>query len=299
MAKSFYTLIIVPHAGSKLHKLRFPVRVVYLLAAIGVVSFLVAVTLGFNYTKMAFRTADYNKLQTENQDLKIQKKNLEVSTLKLNTRLNDLESLSVKLTELVEKNNSWNKKLAFKVSIPALGGSKVDYSTADLVHVSRVIAGMDSLKDRTADLESQLKLLEQVAEKRAAIIRYTPTEWPVHGRVTSPYGHRTDPFDGGGEMHLGIDIGALYGTPVHSPADGIVVFANRKAAYGNLIVIDHGNGITTRDGHLSRFNVHAGERVRKNEIIGYVGSTGRSTAPHLHYEVRVHDHPVNPRRFLP
>ena len=98
---------------------------------------------------------------------------------------------------------------------------------------------------------------------------------------------------------MGVDIAALFGTQVRAPADGKIIYAQRKAAYGNLIIVDHGNGLTTRHGHLSRFAVSVGQRVRKNEVIGYVGTSGRSTAPHLHYEVRVNDRAVNPRDYLP
>jgi murein DD-endopeptidase MepM/ murein hydrolase activator NlpD len=100
-------------------------------------------------------------------------------------------------------------------------------------------------------------------------------------------------------MHLGLDISALYGARVLAPADGFVIYAERKAAYGNLIVVDHGNGLTTRFGHLSRFLVKVGQKVKRNDVIGLVGTTGRTTAPHLHYEVRLNDRAVNPRTYLP
>ena len=246
---------------------------------------------------MAFQVADYNKLQAENVDLKVQKRNLEVSTVKLDSKLAALESLSERLTNLIE-DGSWAKRFP-KANIPAIGGSKVDYPTADLLRRMDLKAGVDLLKDRASDLEGQMKLLEQIAEQRNYIMRFTPNIWPVRGNITSHYGNRADPFNGEAELHQGLDISALYGSRVLAPADGIVIYAQRKAAYGNLIILDHGNGLTTRHGHLSRFNVHVGQRIHKNDIIGFVGSTGRSTAPHLHYEVRLNDRPVNPRGYLP
>ena len=297
MARSFYTFIIVPNASSRLHKLRLTMSALYILAAIGAISFLVTLGLGFSYAKMAFIVADYNKLQAENVDLKVQKKNLEVSTVRLGTKLSALENLSEKLTSLIQ-NDSLNKRLP-KLNVAAVGGSKVDYPTADLIGNSNLRSDVDVLKDRTTDLESQMRLLESVAVTRANIVRYTPTIWPVKGNISSHYGSRPDPFNGDAEMHLGLDISALYGSLVHAPADGIVVFAQRQAAYGNLVVLDHGNGLTTRHGHLSRFNVHVGQRIHKNDVIAFVGTTGRSTAPHLHYEVRLNDRPVNPRTYLP
>jgi murein DD-endopeptidase MepM/ murein hydrolase activator NlpD len=99
-------------------------------------------------------------------------------------------------------------------------------------------------------------------------------------------------------MHLGLDISAPFYAQVHAPADGVILYSERKAAYGNLLIIDHGSGLTTRFGHLSRFLVKAGTRVKRGDVIGLVGMTGRATAPHLHYEVRLNDRPVNPRTYL-
>ena len=245
---------------------------------------------------MAFKAADYDKLQVENTSLKIQKKNLEVATVKLGEKLSNIENLFEKIQNLVENDNMTKRG---KLNMPAVGGSKVDYPTAELLGSPNLKNGIDLLKDRTAEMETQLTLLEQVAEKKATIRRLTPTIWPVKGHITSHYGNRADPFNGEAELHLGLDISALFGTQVHSPADGKIIYAQRKAAYGNLIIIDHGNGLTTRLGHLSRFNVKVGQRVRKNDVVGYVGTSGRSTAPHLHYEVRLNDRPVNPRNYLP
>jgi len=297
MAKSFYTFIVVPDASSRLRKLKLPARALHALAAIGILSFFVAVGLGFNYMKMAFKAADYDKLQAENTSLKIQKKNLEVAAVKLGEKLSNIENLFADIQNLVE-NDSLTKR--GKLNIPGVGGSRVDYPTAELLGSANLKDGMDLLKDRTTEMESQLTLLQELAQKKASIRRITPTIWPVKGNFTSHFGSRTDPFNGEAtEMHLGVDISALFGTQVHAPADGRIIYAQRKSAYGNLIIIDHGNGLTTRMGHLSRFNVKVGQKVRKNDIVGYVGTSGRSTAPHLHYEVRLNDRPMNPRNYLP
>src|SRR5262245_56101860 len=127
MGKSFYTFIVVRNASSRLHKLKLPTRSLHLLGAIGILSFFVAVGLGFNYAKMAFKAADYDKLQTENTDLKIQKQNLEVATRKLGEKISNLESTSQKIQTLIENDNSVKSG---KLNGPAVGGSKVDYTTA-------------------------------------------------------------------------------------------------------------------------------------------------------------------------
>jgi murein DD-endopeptidase MepM/ murein hydrolase activator NlpD len=296
MGKSFYTFIVVPNASSRLHKLKLPARAIYILGGIAILSFFAAIGLGFSYAKMAFKAADYDKLQAENTDLKVQKKNLEVVTLKLGEKLSNLQSISERIQSLIDK-DSLTKRA--KVNAPAIGGSKVDYPTSELLRSADLIDGIALLKDRTAEIEGQFSALEQVAVERATRLQYTPSVWPVKGTITSHYGNRSDPFNGEAELHLGLDISAIYNSQIHAPADGVVIYANRKAAYGNLVVVDHGNGLTTRYGHLSRSLVKISQRVKKGEVIGLVGTTGRTTAPHLHYEVRMNDRPINPKRYLP
>ncbi len=294
MPKRFYTFIVVPNASSRLHKVRIPVPVVYVLAAIGIVSFFVVVGLGFNYMRMAFKVSDYNTLQAENAELKVEKQNLEVTTKKLSSKISSLETLSQKLTALIENDEVLKKQRGKN----AVGGTKTNYPTSDFLR-DISMADVEALKSRTAELENNLTLLEQKAAKRATRIRFTPNIWPLKGRLASHFGGRLDPFTGDTDVHLGLDIAGPFGSPVHAPADGVVIFAGRKSDYGNLVIIDHGNGITTRMGHLSLIRVKIARTVTKGEIVGNVGMTGRTTGPHLHYEVRVNDRPVNPRSYLP
>jgi murein DD-endopeptidase MepM/ murein hydrolase activator NlpD len=279
-----------------LHKLRIPEQALHVLGVIGVISFFVAIAMGFTYASMAFRTSDYDQLRAENQELKIEKKNLEVSAIKLSSKINELEDLSEKLTKTLE-GDTFFKRLG-TVNLKGLGGTIADYSTADLLSAN-LKQNMDVMKDRAEQLETQLRSLQEIAEDRQSLIRSTPTLWPVRGAIGSAFGRRRDPFTGAPDNHMGVDIIGIWGTPINSPADGVVIVARRQGDYGNLVIIDHGRGMTTRFGHLSRFNVRQGQIIHKGDILGYVGSTGRSTAPHLHYEVRLNDRPVNPRTYLP
>jgi len=297
MGRSFYTFIVVPNTSSRLHKLKLPVRILRVLAGIGFLSFFVVVGLGFNYAKMAFKAADYDKLQSENTNLKVQKKNLEVAALKLSEKITNLETVSARIQSLIENEGPPKRG---KLNTAAVGGSTVDYPTAELLRSANIKDGLNMLKTQVAGMEGTFSILDDVMQKRSRDRQFTPSLWPVKGAITSHYGNRADPFNGEAEMHLGLDISALFGARILAPADGRVIFAERKAAYGNLIVIDHGNGLTTRYGHLSRFLVKVGQKVKKNEtVIGLVGNTGRTTAPHLHYEVRLNDRAVNPRTYLP
>ena len=174
-------------ASSRLRKLKLPVRVAHALAVIGVVSFFLFVALGFSYMKMAFKASDYDKLQTENTTLKIQKKNLEVAAVKLGEKLSNIENLFADIQNLVE-NDSLTKR--GKLNAPGVGGSRVDYTTSELLGSANLKDGIDILKDRTTEMESQLTLLQELAQKKASIRRITPTIWPVKGHVTSPFGSR-------------------------------------------------------------------------------------------------------------
>jgi murein DD-endopeptidase MepM/ murein hydrolase activator NlpD len=129
-------------------------------------------------------------------------------------------------------------------------------------------------------------------------LRTPPSEWPVVGRVTARFGKRRDPFSGETSFHDGLDIASQYGDAIRAPADGVITKVNRGGSYGLLVVIDHGFGVASRYGHLSRFSARVGEYIRRGEIIGYEGHSGRATGTHLHYELRIDNKPVNPLAFL-
>ncbi len=152
---------------------------------------------------------------------------------------------------------------------------------------------------RQADMiKSRLRSIEFAFQQHAVALSSTPSISPVYGYIVSGFGTRLDPFTGAPEFHQGVDISAPYGTPVVAAADGVVIHAGRRGGYGKLVVVDHGMGIHTYYAHLSKVLVHRGERIKRWQIIGLVGSTGRSTSPHLHYEIRFRDTPLNPMRFM-
>jgi murein DD-endopeptidase MepM/ murein hydrolase activator NlpD len=129
---------------------------------------------------------------------------------------------------------------------------------------------------------------------------YLPTMWAHMGKINNEFGFRRNPFGGRTyEFHPGMDIDGERGDLVLAPANGTVVWAGYKGGYGNMVEIDHGNGLTTCYGHMSKLEAEVGENVTRGQLIGYVGSTGRSTGPHLHFEVRLNERPINPRHFLP
>lgn len=147
-------------------------------------------------------------------------------------------------------------------------------------------------------IENTLKLVQSVIDKQKVRLACTPAIWPTKGYLTDPYGMRIHPITGKRSFHYGQDIATQLGNRVIATADGFVLSAENRGALGNLVIIDHNFGFTTWYGHLSAFNVKEGDRVKRGQTIGFVGSTGRSNAPHLHYEVRVQGKPQNPMNFI-
>lgn len=147
-------------------------------------------------------------------------------------------------------------------------------------------------------IENTLKLVQSVIDKQKVRLACTPAIWPTKGYLTDPYGMRTHPITGKRSFHYGQDIATQLGNRVIATADGFVLSAENRGALGNLVIIDHNFGFTTWYGHMAAFNVKEGDRVKRGQTIGFVGSTGRSNAPHLHYEVRVQGKPQNPMNFI-
>jgi|GEM_PF-172709 len=163
----------------------------------------------------------------------------------------------------------------------------------------------ESILEKTKDIrndaqkiENTLKFLESVMEEQKIRLSCTPSIWPTKGYLTSPFGMRIHPLTGLKSLHSGQDIATQYGNKIIAPADGIVLLAEYKDYYGSLLVIDHGFGFTTQYGHLASFAVREGQRVKRHQVIGYVGNSGRSSAPHLHYEVRFFGKTMNPMDFI-
>ena len=154
------------------------------------------------------------------------------------------------------------------------------------------------LRDLLQGLESRLRYVRRDVERREALAAATPSIWPAHGWLTGTFGGRSDPFTGEPGFHQGIDISTEKGQPVYATADGAVDFAAYTGDYGNLIVLKHGFGLSTRYGHLSAFAVKPGQTVKRGDVIGYVGSTGRSTGAHLHYEILANGKLINPLQLL-
>jgi len=216
--------------------------------------------------------------EMENQHLRAENERQRHELNELNNRVQAVEDTS---RRLAEKSGVVQNEPVF----PGTGGPALPLDAG----------GLATLEEKMSRLETEMRAHEALLRERG----YTPSIWPVVGKLESGFGGRRNPFGGGGyEFHSGQDIDALPGTPVVAGASGMVTFAGWQNGYGQLVVIDHGGGLTTRYGHLSHIDVDLGRVVSRGEFLGKVGSTGRSTGPHLHYEVRISDEPVNPLQYL-
>jgi len=222
--------------------------------------------------------AAHLRTQIENQQLRAEADRQRQELDRLNHRVEAVEDTSRKLAEKsgVVQNNS---------AMPGTGGPALPLDKN----------GLATLQAKMNRLERDMRDYEKVLRERG----YTPSIWPVDGKLESGFGGRRNPFGGSGyEFHSGQDIEAAWGSPVVAGASGKVTFVGWQNGYGQLVVIDHGGGLTTRYGHLSHIDVAQGETVSRGQSIARVGSTGRSTGPHLHYEVRINDEAVNPLQYL-
>jgi murein DD-endopeptidase MepM/ murein hydrolase activator NlpD len=281
-----YTFYIASTPG-KLRKLVIPAYVLHGIAALAIIGSITVVAALGSYSRMLWKVGNYNALRHDQETLKRQYRDLQSTVNDTNQRLDSLQSLAteVAMTYGVLRYHP----VAFDQSdIPVTSQDAFDRSIEQYTFLKRNAAVI-------AVSSGGLRLLPGMS---FADSTYTPAIWPVLGHITDSFGERLDPFSGEGAFHTGVDVASDYGAPVHCTADGIVTIVADHAGYGRLVVVDHGFGITTWYAHLSAFSAIAGARIKRGEVVGYTGISGRSTGPHVHYEVRMNNAPVNPWRYM-
>jgi murein DD-endopeptidase MepM/ murein hydrolase activator NlpD len=281
-----FTFYIASTPG-KLRKLVVPAYLLHGLAALAIIGSITVVAAIGSYSRMLWKVGNYNALRHDQETLKKQYRDLQSTVKDTNQRLDSLQSLATEV---------------------AMTYGVLRYHPAAFSLTDSVVTPEDAY-DRSVEQYSFLKRNAAVIAYSAGGLRlmpsmafsdsnYTPTIWPVLGHITDSFGERLDPFSGEGAFHTGVDVGADYGAPVHATADGMVLDAGEHTGYGRVVILDHGFGITTWYAHLSAFAVVSGTRIKRGEVIGYTGISGRSTGPHVHYEVRMNNAPVNPWRYM-
>jgi murein DD-endopeptidase MepM/ murein hydrolase activator NlpD len=289
--KRLYTFIIASHAGGKVWRLSLPYSVLVSLGVCAVVGILALGGAALQYGKMLVTVVDYQYRLSENDALRTENHEYKVQTAQLGEKVDMLETLSTKLWRI--------SGLSSDKSMGGVGGISKDTLTRPSSVSAGSLRSIAGYQTKVTSLESKFKDLNQRITDGLLVAAAAPSIQPVNGYITAGRGWRQDPFDPSvKEDHTGVDISAPVGAHVVAPADGIVIFAGRHAGYGNIIVIDHKFGITTRYAHLQRMDVKVGQYVSRYDIIGYVGMTGRTTGSHLHYEVWQNNICLNPTRFF-
>ena len=292
MDKKFYTFLIFPGAHGNLHKIRLPFYVVHLVLAFSVVGIMTIAALANSYARMLLKVSNYNNLRTEREALKTRNRSLENAVTTTNAKLDSLQSLATEVALTYGFGEA--RRPRFPEAALALAmqtNSTLESSYRASLYAFNLIRNSSLVPSRQAPALGFVPTADFGRET-------VPSIWPVHGRVMAGFGQRLDPFSGEGVFHSGVDISAPAGTRVESGGDGIVMQAAWDSGYGNAILVDHGYGMTTKYGHLSKIFVVVGQEVKRGQVIGAVGMTGRATGPHLHYEVIVNETPVNPMKYL-
>jgi murein DD-endopeptidase MepM/ murein hydrolase activator NlpD len=296
-----YTILIANRNSGAVRRLAVSRRALVscagILVSLPILAALALVGLG------AAQQAEHEALSAANETLELENASYRAATGELASQIS---SLQLALSELGQQAELDPATRAALERLPAVVKSRsAGGGGMAVVPVSRPARSTGSpestfgaLRDLLGSLENSLATVRSTVEHQQALARSTPSMWPIVGYLSSLFGPRRDPFTGGPDYHAGLDISADRGTPVRATADGTVDQASYYGNYGQSILLRHGFGISTRFGHLSGYAVRVGQKVKRGDIIGYVGATGRATSSHLHYEILINDQPINPLRLL-
>jgi murein DD-endopeptidase MepM/ murein hydrolase activator NlpD len=289
LQKRFYILFVARGDDGQLRKISIPVHYLYVFVVGAAIGFLSLTGIASSYTRMLLKVSQFNQLRTETDQLKTNYSRLEQVARERDMQVASLGSIASEVSALYGLKA---EPMLVAASADEIQDAQVS-SSLDQLHALRMSAlSGATMVGLTMGLTRNATTADWVKANAA------PNLWPVEGQVTGSFGERIDPFNGEGAFHSGVDIGSSFGAHIIAPADGIVTITENMGGYGKTIMIEHGNGISTRYGHLSGYAVTAGQTVHRGDVIGYVGESGRSTGPHLHYEVRINNTPVNPYKYL-
>jgi murein DD-endopeptidase MepM/ murein hydrolase activator NlpD len=283
-------MFVARDTDGQLLKIPIPVHYLYMFVAGALIGMLTITGMAGSYTRMLVKTLRFNQMRSEQEALKKNYTQLEKVAEVKETQVASLSSLASEVSALYGLKSDANDTLA-----------RASHDLAE----ERTAKSLDQFYAlRTSAMSGITEVALGFGAQRATtlsdwkVLASAPQLWPVSGRIMSSFGERTDPFNGEGAFHRGIDISGSYGQPIVAPADGVVEYAEFRNGFGRTVLIDHGHGISTLFGHLSGFTVSPGQSVSTGDVIGYVGMSGRTTGPHVHYEVHINNTPVNPYKYL-
>jgi murein DD-endopeptidase MepM/ murein hydrolase activator NlpD len=291
LSRRFYILFVARGKDGQLRKIPISLNYLYVLTAGVAIGILSLTGIASSYMRMLLKVSHYNELRTQKEALSNRYSKLEQEAQERDVQVASLGSLAGEVSTLYGLKSD-------PILISASSGASGIQEAQVTSSLDRLYALRTSALSGATTTGISLGLTKNATTADWLRANSAPNLWPVEGPVTGSFGERIDPFNGEGAFHSGVDIASSYGQAVIAPADGVVDFADFLGGYGRAIILGHGHGITTRYGHLANFAVVTGQHVRRGDTIGYVGLSGRSTGPHLHYEVRINDTPVNPYKYL-
>ena len=304
--KEFYTVVFFPGSTGSPKRVQIQ-RNLFRAAVFSVLAIVVGVfaTSGYfsqRYFQMVGDEAELTELRRASKMRKIQVEKLTQQVKNFESEMTRLERFEKKLRVITASEDS---PQAISKNWGVGGSYGLSSHSFKTSHESEARSLANKLSDNIGHLTRQAKIqsisfqkLDDFFKNQKSLLLATPSIWPTRGWVTSNFGYRKSPFTGLREKHEGWDIGARSGSAIRSTADGLVVVEGREHGYGKMIEIDHGYGVVTRYGHNSKNLVKVGRRVKRGQIIALVGNTGRSTGPHLHYEVLLNGVPMNPKNYI-
>lgn len=306
MQKDVFTVVVFPGAAGSPKKIQLPKKWAKIALYSALVFTLTLVGTGVYFSNEYFNLLDDQKelaaLRREGTIQKVQIERFGEKVRNFETEMSRLERFEKKLriiTALENSTNAGDKNW----SVGGPYGLSSDSFTTSLKKESQSM--LDRFEGNLGVLTNHAKVrqvsfqeLDEFLKNQKSLLSSTPSIWPTRGWVTSGFGYRKSPFTGLSEKHEGLDIAARMGSEIRAPADGKIILAGRKHGYGNMVEIDHGYGVLTRYGHNARNLVAVGAMVKRGQVIALVGSTGRSTGPHVHYEVVVNGIPVSPMNYI-
>lgn len=294
-----YTIVIADRSTGLVRRVTISLRVVAIVASL-VTGIPILIGMGAKWSG----TLAIHQLQASNEALAVENTNYREATGELTTQIQSLEGVIEELgarSALDPAQAKAMSRLPAVIKARAAGGSAQQTAAISNFLSTSFTSPEDTfgvLRDLLQGLDSRLRNVRKDVERQEVLASATPSIWPTHGWLTGTFGGRSDPFTGEAGFHQGLDISTPKGQPVYATADGTVRSASYSGDYGNMIVLAHQFGLTTRYGHMSAFNVKPGAAVHRGDVIGFVGSTGRSTGAHLHYEILANGKLINPLQLL-
>jgi murein DD-endopeptidase MepM/ murein hydrolase activator NlpD len=295
MAKKHYSFIIVPHHKGQSKKISLTEKRVKILA--GVLSFIAILLIVFlvDYFTMNVTRQKYKTLSDENARQKETIAQYKLAVNKLRKNIDSFEEYAKKINVMAGLKSP---EVLRELGVGGGGRGEGQQSSISNGAIDPGLKNAESIAQKAQGVDKNLDTLVRFFEDKSYRLATTPSIYPTAGWQTSSFGKRKDPFTGEDEFHYGIDVAASHGSPVFATADGTVIKIKTEKIGGNVVIINHGGGVTTVYCHLSKFNVKVGQKVKRKDVIGFVGQTGKAIGPHVHYEVRKNGRAVNPYHYI-